>query len=184
MRSFILIFFIYFSCEGLLNPTPRMNFGSGRLGPCDRSKTPMPFNSPQLVFRKSKLAVRWEAGSTDTGFVRLAIVPYAMSDNSSAFDANTIGYYCFSRGMVQLDVPESLNDGYFVLQWARFGNNNDPVDRYACSDVLIAGGSKFQAVSLPVPVFRSTDGKCPYVNSNQLRKLCKVITIFNTYAIK
>jgi hypothetical protein len=100
-----------------------------------------------------------------------------VSDFAQEFDKRSLGYYCFSREFVNLEIPETIPDGVYVLQWARFGSAQDPVDRYSCADFMVAGGARASTSAggnenlnlLPNPVFRSTDGKCNYVNSNRMK---------------
>ncbi|KAI9298469.1 hypothetical protein K502DRAFT_346052 [Neoconidiobolus thromboides FSU 785] len=187
-------------------PTPRGNKefygycsrGWGCKTACDSMKSDSPYNQPytqkKIVRRGEKLTVSWLRQNHPGGFVRLAIVPMANSDDLTAFDNNIVKYVCYETnckesshdpmlgdlngpGSTQcttdLIIPNNLPDGPITLQWTWFGGGVLYADKEAafanyvsCSDMLLQGGQPYSYAPVKA-IFQGGDVANPH--SNQCR---------------
>ncbi|KXN71933.1 hypothetical protein CONCODRAFT_78096 [Conidiobolus coronatus NRRL 28638] len=147
--------------------------------------------SKGTIQRGQKFDITWLRQNHPGGFVRLAIVPFDQSDDSTAFDKNVVKYVCYETNCKEssqdpmlgylngpgtdpcttdVTIPDWLPDGKVTLQWTWFGggvlyaNNNASFGQYvSCADLTVSGGNPYNATHSK-PVFQGGDVANPGAN--------------------
>jgi len=168
--------------------------GPACLGPCDIPLA-QATRAPITAARGSSITVEWPRNNHAGGFIRFAWAPTAQSDEASVFDSNVQQINCHEVGgcgpsdpsdpnggdngpadgssmacTTTLNVPETLADGEWTLQWAWFGGAFSLGDYYSCVDYTISGGptGSFTPAFVGGDFTYPGQQKCKFFNTNAL----------------
>jgi len=169
--------------------------GPACLGPCDIPLS-QATRAPIVAARGSSITVNWPRNNHAGGFIRFAWAPTSQSDTASVFDQNVQQINCHEVGCGPSDpsnpnggdngpadgssmactqtfeIPQTLTDGDWTLQWAWFGGAFSLGDYYSCVDYKISGGptGSFSPAFIGGDYTYPGQQKCKFFNTDALHQ--------------